>query len=187
MEALIAVAVKPPSWSRWWSARCGSCPRRGFGNVERLGRYQRDLEPGLHFIIPFVDRVRPQIDLREQVVSFQPQPVITEDNLVVNIDTVLYFHVTDARAAAYEINNFIQAAEYDGDHPAQRDRRDGPGGDADLAGEDQQRAAGRARRGHRQVGDPANRVEIKADDRRRRSSRPWRSRCAPTVISGWPS
>ena len=69
------------------------------------------LEPGLHFIIPFVDRVRPQIDLREQVVSFQPQPVITEDNLVVNIDTVLYFHVTDARAAAYEINNFIQAAE----------------------------------------------------------------------------
>jgi regulator of protease activity HflC (stomatin/prohibitin superfamily) len=79
--------------------------------VERLGRYYKTLEPGLNFVIPFVDRVRPLIDLREQVVSFPPQPVITEDNLVVNIDTVLYFHVTDARAAAYEISNFIQAAE----------------------------------------------------------------------------
>ena len=86
-------------------------PQARARNVERLGRYSRTLEPGLNFIIPFVDRVRPTIDLREQVVSFQPQPVITEDNLVVNIDTVLYFHVTDARAAAYEINNFIQAAE----------------------------------------------------------------------------
>ena len=86
-------------------------PQARARNVERLGRYHRTLEPGLNFIIPFVDRVRPQIDLREQVVSFQPQPVITEDNLVVNIDNVLYFHVTDARAAAYEISNFIQAAE----------------------------------------------------------------------------
>src|SRR4029450_11269773 len=86
-------------------------PQARARNVERLGRYQRTLEPGLNFVIPFVDRVRSSIDLREQVVSFQPQPVITEDNLVVNIDTVLYFHVTDARAAAYEISNFIQAAE----------------------------------------------------------------------------
>jgi regulator of protease activity HflC (stomatin/prohibitin superfamily) len=86
-------------------------PQARARNVERLGRYHRTLEPGLNFVIPFVDRVRPQIDLREQVVSFPPQPVITEDNLVVNIDTVLYFHVTDARAAAYEISNFIQAAE----------------------------------------------------------------------------
>jgi regulator of protease activity HflC (stomatin/prohibitin superfamily) len=62
-------------------------------------------------VVPFVDRVRPLIDLREQVVSFQPQPVITEDNLVVHIDTVLYFHVTDPRAAAYEIANYIQAIE----------------------------------------------------------------------------
>jgi regulator of protease activity HflC (stomatin/prohibitin superfamily) len=86
-------------------------PQARARNVERLGRYYRTLEPGLNFVIPFIDRVRSQIDLREQVVSFQPQPVITEDNLVVNIDTVLYFHVTDARAAAYEISNFIQAAE----------------------------------------------------------------------------
>ena len=75
-------------------------PQARARNVERLGRYHKTLEPGLNFVIPFVDRVRPTIDLREQVVSFQPQPVITEDNLVVNIDTVLYFHVTDARAAA---------------------------------------------------------------------------------------
>jgi regulator of protease activity HflC (stomatin/prohibitin superfamily) len=86
-------------------------PQARARNVERLGRYHKTLEPGLNFVIPFVDRVRPQIDLREQVVSFQPQPVITEDNLVVNIDTVLYFQVLDPRAAAYEIYNFIQAAE----------------------------------------------------------------------------
>src|SRR5919202_4711961 len=86
-------------------------PQARARNVERLGRYHKTLEPGLNFVIPFVDRVRPTIDLREQVVSFQHQPVITEDNLVVNIDTVLYFQVTDPRAAAYEIFNFIQAAE----------------------------------------------------------------------------
>src|SRR6059058_1467644 len=79
--------------------------------VERLGRYSRTLEPGLAVVVPFVDRVRPLIDLREQVVSFPPQPVITEDNLVVQIDSVIYYQVTDARAASYEIANFIQAIE----------------------------------------------------------------------------
>ena len=79
--------------------------------VERLGRYHRTLNPGLAVVIPFIDRLRPQIDLREQVVSFPPQPVITEDNLVVNIDTVIYFQVTDARAATYEVANYIQAIE----------------------------------------------------------------------------
>src|SRR3978361_1311698 len=77
--------------------------------VERLGRYNRTLEPGLAVVIPFVDRVRPLIDLREQVVSFPPQPVITEDNLVVQIDSVIYYQVTDPKAASYEIANFIQA------------------------------------------------------------------------------
>src|SRR5919206_4633217 len=86
-------------------------PQARAGVIERLGRYQRTLEPGLALVVPFIDRLRPLVDLREQVVSFQPQPVITEDNLVVNIDTVLYFQVTDPRAAAYEIFNFIQAAE----------------------------------------------------------------------------
>lgn len=79
--------------------------------VERLGRYHRTLTPGLTVVVPFVDKVRPLIDLREQVVSFPPQPVITEDNLVVSIDTVIYFQVTDPRAATYEIANFIQAIE----------------------------------------------------------------------------
>jgi len=79
--------------------------------VERLGRYHRTLNPGVALIVPFIDRVRPLIDLREQVVSFPPQPVITEDNLVVNIDSVIYFQVTDAKAASYEIANYIQAIE----------------------------------------------------------------------------
>jgi regulator of protease activity HflC (stomatin/prohibitin superfamily) len=79
--------------------------------VERLGRYARTLEPGLHFLIPFVDRPRAVVDLREQVVSFPPQPVITSDNLVVSIDTVIYFQPTDPRAAVYEIFNYIQGIE----------------------------------------------------------------------------
>ncbi|MBB5083228.1 SPFH domain-containing protein [Nonomuraea endophytica] len=86
-------------------------PQARARNVERLGRYHRTLKPGLNFVIPYVDRVYTMIDLREQVVSFRPQPVITEDNLVVEIDTVLYFQVTDPRAAAYEIANYIQAVE----------------------------------------------------------------------------
>ncbi|MFI6511696.1 SPFH domain-containing protein [Streptosporangium sp. NPDC050855] len=86
-------------------------PQARARNVERLGRYHSTLGPGLNFVIPYIDRVYPMIDLREQVVSFKPQPVITEDNLVVEIDTVLYFQVTDPRAAAYEIANYIQAVE----------------------------------------------------------------------------
>ena len=79
--------------------------------IERLGRYSRTLEPGLHLLIPFVDRVRAQVDVREQVVSFPPQPVITSDNLVVSIDTVLYSQVTDPKSAVYEIANYITGIE----------------------------------------------------------------------------
>ncbi len=79
--------------------------------VERLGRFHRALEPGLHFLIPFMDRPRSTVDLREQVVSFPPQPVITSDNLVVSIDTVIYFQPTDPKAATYEIANYIQGIE----------------------------------------------------------------------------
>ncbi|MDQ4491389.1 SPFH domain-containing protein [Sinomonas sp. ASV486] len=86
-------------------------PQARAGVVERLGKYQRTLNPGLTILIPFVDRLLPLLDLREQVVSFPPQPVITSDNLVVSIDTVVYFQVTDARAATYEIANYIQAVE----------------------------------------------------------------------------
>ena len=86
-------------------------PQAKARNVERLGRYRKTLEPGMNFVIPFIDRVKSMIDLREQVVSFTGQRVITEDNLVVTIDTVLFFQVTDPRAADYEIVNYIQAIE----------------------------------------------------------------------------
>src|SRR5216683_5694332 len=80
-------------------------------NVERLGQFHKTLVPGLHLVIPMIDRVKDIIDLREQVVSFTGQRVITEDNVVVAIDTVLFFQVTDPRAADYEIVNYIQAIE----------------------------------------------------------------------------
>src|SRR5499425_2319299 len=86
-------------------------PQARARNIERFGRYRKTLGPGMNFIIPFVDRVKPLIDLREQVVAFKGQPVITQDNLVVSIDTVLFFQVTDPRAADYEIVNYIQAFE----------------------------------------------------------------------------
>src|SRR6266516_764226 len=86
-------------------------PQARAGVVERLGRYSRTLTPGLAIVVPFVDRVRDMMDLREQVVSFDPQPVITEDNLVVNIDSVIYFQVTDAKSASYEIANNSQGIE----------------------------------------------------------------------------
>jgi regulator of protease activity HflC (stomatin/prohibitin superfamily) len=86
-------------------------PQARAGVVERLGRYQRTLDPGLALVVPYVDRVRPLIDLREQVVSFPPQPVITEDNLVIHIDSVVYYQVNDARAASYEIADYIAAIE----------------------------------------------------------------------------
>lgn len=86
-------------------------PQAYAGVVERLGKYHKTLTPGLNILVPFIDRVRPLVDMREQVVSFPPQPVITEDNLVVSIDTVVYFQVTDARAATYEIANYLGAVE----------------------------------------------------------------------------
>ncbi|MEU1720158.1 SPFH domain-containing protein [Nonomuraea sp. NPDC005692] len=79
--------------------------------IERLGRYHRTLTPGLNMVVPFVDRIKDLIDLREQVVSFPPQPVITSDNLVVSIDTVIYFQVTNPKAATYEIANFLIGVE----------------------------------------------------------------------------
>src|SRR3712207_882549 len=86
-------------------------PQARAGIVERLGRYQRTLDPGLTIIVPFIDRLRPLIDQRAEIVSFPPQPVITEDNLVVHIDSVIYFQVTDPKAATYEIADYIQAIE----------------------------------------------------------------------------
>jgi len=86
-------------------------PQASAAIVERFGRYTRTLNAGLNIVVPFIDTIRNRIDLREQVVPFPPQPVITQDNLVVNIDTVIYFTVTDPRAATYEVANYIQAIE----------------------------------------------------------------------------
>jgi regulator of protease activity HflC (stomatin/prohibitin superfamily) len=86
-------------------------PQARAGVVERFGKYRTTLPAGLSLITPYVDRVRYMVDLREQVVSFPPQPVITEDNLVVSIDTVIYFQVTNPVDATYEIANYIQAIE----------------------------------------------------------------------------
>ena len=86
-------------------------PQARAGLVERLGRYQRTLDPGLALLVPFIDRLRPLVDLREQVVSFPPQPVITEENLVVNIDSVIYFQVTEPKSATYEIADYIAGVE----------------------------------------------------------------------------
>jgi len=86
-------------------------PQARAGVVERFGRYSRTLNPGLAMVVPFVDRIRRTVDLREQVVSFPPQPVITQDNVVVNVETVIYFQITDAKAATYEIANSLEAID----------------------------------------------------------------------------
>jgi len=86
-------------------------PQARAGVVERFGRYSRTLNPGLALVIPFVDRIRRTVDLREQVVSFPPQPVITEDNVVVHVETVIYFQITDAKSATYEIADSLQAID----------------------------------------------------------------------------
>jgi regulator of protease activity HflC (stomatin/prohibitin superfamily) len=110
IPAIVAAAVVfLVLFTLWRTVRV--IPQARAGVVERLGRYSRTLSPGLTLVVPYVDRIRTMIDLREQVVSFPPQPVITEDNLVVNIDSVIYFQVTDPKAATYEIANYIQAIE----------------------------------------------------------------------------
>jgi regulator of protease activity HflC (stomatin/prohibitin superfamily) len=111
MVALIVIAVVAVLVLFVLARTIRIVPQARAGVIERLGRYHRTLNAGLAIVVPFIDRLRPLIDLREQVVSFPPQPVITEDNLVVNIDSVIYFQVTDAKAATYEIANYIQAIE----------------------------------------------------------------------------
>src|SRR4051794_26418178 len=111
MESLIALAVVAIVVIVILARSVRIIPQARAAVVERLGRYARTLEPGVHLLVPFADRIRAIIDLREQVVSFPPQPVITSDNLTVNIDTVIYFQVTEPRAATYSISNYIQAVE----------------------------------------------------------------------------
>ena len=153
--------------------------------VERLGRYSRTLSPGLHFLVPFVDRPRAVVDLREQVVSFPPQPVITSDNLVVHIDTVIYFQPTDPKSAVYEIANYIVGIEQltvttlrnvIGSLDLEQTLTSRDNINAQLRGvlDD---ATGR-------WGIRVNRVELKAIDPRPACRTRWRSRCAPSGTGG---
>ena len=160
-------------------------PQARAGVVERLGRYARTLDPGLTLIIPFIDRVKPLIDLREQVVTFPPQPVITEDNLVVGIDTVIYFTVTDPKAATYEVANPLQAIE----QLTVTTLRNVIGGmtlEETLTSRDQinSQLRARPRRGDRPVGHPRQPRRARSrSSRRAPSRRRWRSRCAPSATA----
>ena len=130
-------------------------PQAHAGIIERLGRYNRTLDPGLHVLVPFIDTLKPLVDLREQVVTFPPQPVITQDNVTISIDTVLYFQVTDPFARDLRGRRpDPRGRAADDHHAAQRDRLAHARGGADQPRQDQRRPAHRARRGHRALGHP---------------------------------
>ncbi|MEU4408302.1 SPFH domain-containing protein [Streptosporangium sp. NPDC023963] len=111
MESLVAalVIVAVAAFAAYRTVRV--VPQATAGVVERFGRYHRTLAPGLNLVVPFIDRIKDTVDLREQVVAFPPQAVVTSDNLVVSVDTAVSFQVVDARAATYEIANFLVAVE----------------------------------------------------------------------------
>jgi regulator of protease activity HflC (stomatin/prohibitin superfamily) len=111
MEVLVPLAVLAALVAFLVASSIRIVPQARRYNIERFGRYQRTLQPGLNLIIPLVDRVNTKLDVREHVYSSDPKPVITEDNLVVAIDTVLYYQITDPRAAAYEVTNYLQAID----------------------------------------------------------------------------
>jgi len=111
MEALVVTIVIAAIAVALVASTVKIVPQAPARIVERLGRYPRTLNAGLAFVIPVIDKVRSRVDLREQVVSFPPQPVITEDNLVVSIDSVIYFQVTDPKAATYEIASYLMGIE----------------------------------------------------------------------------
>lgn len=111
MEALIVLVVVVLLVAVVVAKSVALVPQAEAAVIERLGRYSRTVSGQLTFLIPFVDRIRAKVDLRERVVSFPPQPVITQDNLTLSIDTVVYFQVTNPQAAVYEISNYIAAVE----------------------------------------------------------------------------
>ncbi|MFI5798338.1 SPFH domain-containing protein [Streptomyces sp. NPDC051677] len=112
MQPVLIVSIVLGVLSLGWAiASFRVIPQASTAVVERYGRYTRTLAPGINIVIPFIDSIRNRIDMREQVVPFPPQPVITQDNLVASIDTVVYYRVTDARAATYEVASYIQAIE----------------------------------------------------------------------------
>ena len=86
-------------------------PQARIGVIQRLGNYQRAAGSGLTVVVPFIDRMLPLLDMREQVVSFEPQPVITSDNVTINVTSVIYFRILDARDATYQVANLLKAME----------------------------------------------------------------------------
>ena len=111
MELLVPIAILAGLVAFVAASAIRIVPQARRYNIERFGRYQRTLQPGLNLIIPLVDRVNTRLDVREHVYSSDPKPVITEDNLVVAIDTVLYYQITDPRAAAYEVTDYLRAID----------------------------------------------------------------------------
>jgi regulator of protease activity HflC (stomatin/prohibitin superfamily) len=79
--------------------------------IERFGVYSRTMDAGLHFVVPFIDRINKKVSLKEQVVDFAPQPVITKDNVTMQIDTIVFYMVTDAKLYTYGVNLPIRAIE----------------------------------------------------------------------------
>ena len=151
--------------------------------VERLGRYQTTLTPGLHVLIPFIDSKRAVVSLSEQVVAFAPQPVITADNVSVTIDSVIYYQINSPEQATYEIANYLVAIEQ-----LTATTLRNVIGTMDL--EDTLTSRDSINTQLRGVLDSAttawgiriNRVEIKAIDRPHLSKRQWKSRCVPSGI-----
>lgn len=86
-------------------------PQGSAAVVERLGKYTHTVQPGIGFLIPFIDKVRAKVDTRERVVSFPPQAVITQDNLTVAIDTVVTFQINEPNLAIYGVDNYIVGVE----------------------------------------------------------------------------
>ena len=86
-------------------------PQARIGVIQRLGNYHRSAESGLVVVLPFIDKMLPLLDMREQVVSFAPQPVITSDNVTINVTSVIYYQILDARNATYQVANLLNAME----------------------------------------------------------------------------
>ncbi len=150
-------------------------PQARAGVVERLGRYQRTLNPGLAIVIPFIDKVRPLIDLREQVVTFKPAGVITGDNVGIQIDSVLYFTITDPKSVSYEVANPLQAIE----QLTVTTLRNVIGG----ATPSTPSCAPCSTRPRASGASASTASRSRRSIRRPRSRRRWRSRCAPSATA----
>src|SRR5256714_12091582 len=109
LEVITIVAILAILGMFWRTVRI--VPPARVGIIQRLGNYHRTAESGVAVVVPFVDRMLPLIDMREQVVSFPPQPVITSDNVTINVTSVIYYQILDAKASAYQVANLLAAME----------------------------------------------------------------------------